>query len=71
MLTCFSLRKGKVLRRVDAMTANEGFFELQADDNKDLLHIPKNTSIDNIKKKITSCMCAKNTAKLLNSIGFV
>jgi ABC-2 type transport system ATP-binding protein len=40
------------------MTANEGFFELQADDNKDLLRILKtHPAIDNIKKKITSCMC--------------
>lgn len=48
------LRKGKVLYsgRVDAMTANEGFFELQADDNKDLLHIlKKHPAIDNIKEE--------------------
>jgi ABC-2 type transport system ATP-binding protein len=48
------LRKGKVLYsgRVGAMTANEGFFELQADDNKDLLHIlKKHPAIDNIKEE--------------------
>jgi ABC-2 type transport system ATP-binding protein len=42
------------------MTANEGFFELQADDNKDLLHIlTTHPAIDSIKKKITSCMYLK------------
>jgi ABC-2 type transport system ATP-binding protein len=37
MLSCIFLRKGVILYSgtVDGMSANEGFFELQADDTKD------------------------------------
>jgi hypothetical protein len=35
VFSCFGfLRKGEILDSVNEMTANEGFFEIQADDNE-------------------------------------
>jgi hypothetical protein len=54
------------------MTANEGFFELQADVIKTYYAYQKHPAIDNIKRRDNKLyVYLKHRSKLLNSIGFV